>query len=209
MKVSAIVPAYNEEMRIKNVLEPLSKSSMITNVIVIDDGSRDHTALIATEYNNTTVIQLPENRGKAEAIKRGLEGCDGEIILFLDADLVGLTEEHIEDLILPLLQENIEMTVGIFESGRTITNLAQKIAPNLSGQRAFKRHLARDILNLNMSGYSLEVALSKYIKENCITTKQVMLKDISHVMKEEKLGLTKGMVWRLKMYKDILKYWLN
>ncbi|AOY77279.1 glycosyltransferase family 2 protein [Clostridium formicaceticum] len=209
MKVSAIIPAYNEEVRIKNVLEPLRKSSLITNIIVVDDGSKDRTALIATEYDDITVIRLPENKGKAEAIKHGLQRCNGEIILFLDADLVGLTQQHIEALIAPLLEDPVEMTVGIFESGRMITNLAQKIAPNLSGQRAFKRHLIEDILGLNMRGYSLEIALSKYIKEHHIITEQVMLKNISHVMKEEKLGLTKGMVWRLKMYKDILKYWLN
>lgn len=129
--------------------------------------------------------------------------------MLFDADLIGLKHQHIEDMLNPLFYNDVEMTIGIFQSGRLITDLAQKIAPNLSGQRAFKNTLLKDILELNMNGYSIEVAISKYIKNNNIKYQQVYLRDISHVMKEEKIGFSKGMVWRLKMYKDIIKYWLN
>jgi len=213
MKVSTIIPAYNEEIRIISVLDPISKSSLIKEIFVIDDGSQDRTSLIVSDYSskydNIKLIKLPQNRGKAEAIKVGLQYCNCEIILFLDADLIGLTVGHIESLVLPLLKEDVEMTIGIFKSGRFLTNLAQKIAPNLSGQRAFRNYFKNDILNLDMSGYSLEVAVSKYIKKNNIKTKEILLRDVSHVMKEEKVGLIKGMIWRFRMYKDILKYWFK
>ncbi|SES68380.1 Glycosyl transferase family 2 [Natronincola peptidivorans] len=209
MKISAIIPAYNEENRIKDVIEPIYKSKLVTEIIAIDDGSEDNTFLVINEYSNINGIQLRENKGKAEAIKIGLKDCDADIILLIDADLVGLKSHHIESLLEPLLKEDYEMTVGIFHSGRFITDLAQKFAPDLSGQRAFKRSLAQDIIDLNMSGYSLEIAISQYVRKNNIKTKYVVLEDISHIMKEEKLGLTKGMVWRLKMYKDILKHWVN
>lgn len=213
MKISAIIPAYNEEMRIINVLEPISKFPLITEIVVVDDGSQDRTSLAVSEYSNKysniNLIQMSQNKGKAEAIKIALQNCDCDIILLLDADLIGLTTNHIESLILPLLEEEVEMTIGVFQSGRFLTDLAQKIAPNLSGQRAFMGYLRDDILDLNMSGYSLEMAISKYIQRNNIRTKQILLKDISHVMKEEKVGLSKGMILRVKMYKDILKYWLN
>lgn len=213
MKISAIIPAYNEEMRIINVLEPISKFPLITEIVVVDDGSQDRTSLAVSEYSNKysniNLIQMSQNKGKAEAIKIALQNCDCDIILLLDADLIGLTTNHIKSLILPLLEEEVEMTIGVFQSGRFLTDLAQKIAPNLSGQRAFMGYLRDDILDLNMSGYSLEMAISKYIQRNNIRTKQILLKDISHVMKEEKVGLSKGMILRVKMYKDILKYWLN
>lgn len=213
MKISAIIPAYNEEMRIINVLEPISKFPLITEIVVVDDGSQDRTSLAVSEYSNKysniNLIKMSQNKGKAEAIKIALQNCDCDIILLLDADLIGLTTNHIESLILPLLEEEVEMTIGVFQSGRFLTDLAQKIAPNLSGQRAFMGYLRDDILDLNMSGYSLEMAISKYIQRNNIRTKQILLKDISHVMKEEKVGLSKGMILRVKMYKDILKYWLN
>ncbi|SDK46892.1 glycosyltransferase family 2 protein [Natronincola ferrireducens] len=209
MKIATIIPAYNEEKRIQNVLNPIVNSNLIQDIIVVDDGSKDNTSLIVKDYSNITLIQLPQNKGKAEAIRKGLEKCNSDIILLLDADLVGLNCHHIESLISPILKEDVEMTIGIFKSGRMITDLAQRVAPNLSGQRAFRGYLAKDIVNLEMTGYNIEVAISKFIKDNNIKTKQIILKDISHIMKEEKLGFSKGMVWRLKMYKDILKYWLN
>lgn len=209
MEISAVIPAYNEELRIRHVLDTLTKYSSLTDIIVVDDGSEDGTSLVVTEYENVNLIRLSENKGKAQAIKEGLKQCKGEIIFLLDADLIGLNSEHIETMLEPLLHSDIEMTVGIFKTGRLITNLSQKIAPGLSGQRAFKNILLEDILNLKMSGYSAEVAISKYIKANGIKMQKVFLKDISHVMKEEKFGFSKGVVWRLKMYKDILKYWIN
>lgn len=209
MTVSVIIPAYNEASRIENVLVPLDNDSLISNITVVDDGSKDHIASIVKKYEKVNLIQLPKNMGKAAAIKAGLKQCEADIILLFDADLIGLKHQHIEDMLNPLFYNDVEMTIGIFQSGRLITDLAQKIAPNLSGQRAFKNTLLKDILELNMNGYSIEVAISKYIKNNNIKYQQVYLRDISHVMKEEKIGFSKGMVWRLKMYKDIIKYWLN
>lgn len=209
MKISAVIPAYNEEERIRKVLEPLSKYSSITDIIVVDDGSEDNTSLIVGEFNHVNLIQLTKNRGKAEAIKEGLKYCTGDIIFLLDADLIGLNSQHIDSMLMPLLYNDMDMTVGIFQSGRLITDLAQKVAPNLSGQRAFKNKLLDDIKELNMSGYGIEIAISQYMKKNKIKYQQVFLKDISHVMKEEKLGFSKGMVWRLRMYRDILKNWKN
>ncbi|MCC5909838.1 MAG: glycosyltransferase family 2 protein [Clostridiaceae bacterium] len=209
MKISAIIPAYNEEKRIEKVLNTIVTSFLITDIVVVDDGSQDHTSAIVSKYDDVKLIKLDKNLGKAEAIKTGLAYCNAEVVLLLDADLVGLTTTHIENLLYPVVNNEVEMTIGIFQSGRLITDLAQKIAPNLSGQRAFRSNLIPEIMNLNMTGYNLEVALSKFVKNNNIKTKQIMLKDISHVMKEEKLGLSKGMIWRLKMYKDIIKHWLN
>ncbi len=208
MKVSAIIPAFNEEKRIVNVIKPLLELSEIQSIIVIDDGSIDNTAEVVGQYP-VKLIKLPQNSGKAEAVKIGLSYCQDEIILMLDADLIGLTTDHIKNLIEPVIMEDIEMTIGIFEGGRFVTDMAQRVAPNLSGQRAFKAYLINDIINLNTSGYSIEIALSKLIKEKHIKTKKVILKNISHVIKEEKLGIYKGAIWRMKMYKEIIKHWLN
>lgn len=208
MKVSAIIPAFNEEERIENVIKPLLDSPLINRIIVIDDGSIDLTAKVVSKYP-VELIRLPKNKGKAEAVKVGLSYCQEDIILMIDADLVGLTTIHVRDLIAPIKEENIEMTIGIFEGGRFLTDTAQKVAPNLSGQRAFKGSLVADILSLDTKGYSIEIALTKLIKNKNISTKKVILKNISHVIKEEKLGLYKGALNRMKMYGEIIKHWLN
>ena len=101
------------------------------------------------------------------------------------------------------------MTVGLFEKGRAATDLAQKMAPFLSGQRALQRELLEKISGLDLSRFGLEIALSTYFEKNKIDYLEVHLNDLSHVMKEEKLGIGKGLLARLKMYGEILKYLLR
>ena len=206
--VSAILPAYNEGDRIAGVIEPLLQSPYIHRIIVVDDGSVDHTESVVRSYP-VELLRLPYNQGKAAAVKQGLSQCGEETILLLDADLIGLTPGHIEDLVLPVLSEVADMTVGIFVSGRLITHMAQKIAPNLSGQRAFRGCHITDILMLEATGYSIELALNRLTKDKNMRVKRIPLENISHVMKEEKLGLYEGALYRLKMYQDMIKYWLN
>ena len=208
MKISAIVPAYNEEERIEKVIQPLQATDIIDEIIIIDDGSEDKTADVAGNYD-VRVIRLGYNQGKSEAVKKGLMDCNAEIILLLDADLIGLTSDHIIDLLKPLIYEDFDMTIGIFNDGRFITDLAQKISPNLSGQRAITRVLADKLVDLDTKGYGIELALSNMAKKEHLKIKRVIIKNATHVMKEEKLGLVKGGIWRLKMYKDIVKSWLN
>lgn len=205
MKVAALVPAYNEEATLKNVLKTLKRVKKINQIIVISDGSTDKTTEVATECN-VEVIDLLYNRGKGGAIKVGLEFTDAEVLVLLDADLIGLTPKHVLQLIDPVLQGEVAMSIGIFEQGRMATDLAQKMTPFLSGQRALKRELIDNVSELDLSRFGVEVALHNYIEENSIIYREVKLPDLSHVMKEEKMGLFKGIVARMKMYWDILRH---
>ncbi len=210
MRVTAIIPAYNEENRIENVIIPALETEVLSNIIVIDDGSEDLTSEVASKFN-IELIKLPKNVGKADAIKQGIQHCrnNSDIIVFLDGDLMGLTSHHLHQLISPVLQNEFDMTIGVFKSGRHTTDLAQMIAPNLSGQRAMKSYIAHEILDLEVSGYGIEVAISKLIKKKNLRTAHVFWENVSHVTKEEKVGISKGSIWRMKMYKDIVKHWLH
>ncbi|MBW6464634.1 MAG: glycosyltransferase family 2 protein, partial [Firmicutes bacterium] len=141
MKVAAIIPAYNEEKTIGDVLSKLVKNELVNEIIVVSDGSEDKTVEKAALFPQVRVIDLLENRGKGGAVKAGLDRCDGEVILVLDADLIGLTQAHVNSLLEPVLNGEALMSVGIFEKGRVATDFAQKMAPFLSGQRALKRDL--------------------------------------------------------------------
>lgn len=206
MDVAAIVPAYNEEKTIGAVLEVLTKCRLINEVIVVSDGSTDDTVKIALQFDGVQVVELPENRGKGGAMKAGLEQTAAEIVLFLDADLIGLTEDHVNALLQPVLENQALMSLGVFEKGRVATDLAQKVAPYLSGQRALQRDLLRDLSDLDLTRFGVEVALHRYMEENKIPVALVNLPDLSHLMKEEKLGLWKGLAARGKMYWEIIKY---
>ncbi len=203
--IVAIIPAYNEEETIGKNLKVLNDSGWLSEIVVVSDGSTDKTVEVAESYG-ARVIELKENVGKGGAMKAGLDCIRSEIILFLDADLIGLTHKHIEDLLVPVIQDKTDMTVGIFEKGRVTTDFAQKVAPYLSGQRAVKKNVLENISNLELSRFGVEMALNRHIERNHVRVKEVILEDVSHIMKEEKFGVFRGFAARMKMYWDIVKY---
>ncbi len=210
MRITAIIPAYNEESRIEKVIIPTLETDIISNIVVVDDGSQDSTSSIVSNYN-VDLVKIPQNRGKSEAIKEGIKYCKdkSDIIVLLDADLVGLTSDHIKALVLPVFKKDIDMTIGIFKSGRYITDLAQSIAPNLSGQRAIKQNVANKIISMDVKGYGIEAAFSQLIKKYNLNVENVILENVTHVIKEEKVGFIKGISWRFQMYKDIVKFLIH
>lgn len=204
MSVTAIIPAYNEEKTIGEILKVVCDVSLIEDIIVISDGSWDNTTKIAKGFG-IRVIELKENVGKGGAIKAGLKECYSENILLLDADLIGLKKSHLYELIYPVVLNQADMTVGIFKKGRAMTDIAQKIAPNLSGQRVVKKSILDQIEDLDYVRYGIEVVLTIHANKNSYNVKEVYLDQVTHLTKEEKLGFTHGFLSRLKMYKDILK----
>lgn len=204
MKTAAIVPAYNEEGNIGAVLSVLSACKQLHEVIVVSDGSADRTAQVASGYG-VRVIELPVNVGKGGAMKAGSLSTDAELLLFVDADLIGLTSQHINQMLQPVLTGQALMSVGLFEEGRLATDLAQKMAPFLSGQRAIHRSVMDRIPDLEHTRYGVEMAFSRYAEKHDIPVAKVHLRNMAQVMKEEKLGFAKGFAARLKMYWDIIR----
>ena len=207
MTIKALIPAFNEEKTIGNIIDVLNKVSRIKEIIVVDDGSIDNTYQKAKKHG-ARVIRLPENKGKGAALQEGISHVDTDIILLLDGDLIGLRVEHIYKLINPVLSDEADMTIGIFKKGRNLTDLAQVVSPKLSGQRAIKLSELKKVKNLDKKGFGVEVSLNKHFK-NSGRVKKVDLYDLTHVMKEEKLGLVNGVKARTKMYVDILKSLFN
>lgn len=209
MRIQAIIPAFNEEQTIGDVVSTLRRVDLIDEVVVVSDGSEDRTADAARKVG-ARVIEHTENQGKAAAMKTGFEATTAPILLFLDADLIGLAPAHVHALLLPVVAGEADMTIGVFDEGRLTTDLAQLVAPYLSGQRAVQRQLLADMFrnepDANLSRFGIEVALTRYVKDAGHRAVEVPLGEMSHRMKEEKLGLVKGMAARLKMYYEILKY---
>src|SRR6185437_14635373 len=96
------LPAYNEAERIGNVIRPVLRAPSIEEVIVVNDGSTDSTAEVARAFHGVRVVDLPRNMGKGGAMAAGVAATDADILVFLDADLVGLRVEHIEALVEPV-----------------------------------------------------------------------------------------------------------
>lgn len=203
MKVTSLIPAYNEENTIGDIINTVKEYQYINDILVINDGSSDSTAFVAKKAG-ARVINMGKNRGKGAALKRGIDEIESEIIVMLDGDLIGLKKYHLDNLLFPLFDDETDMTVGVFTTGRGLTDLAQFISPNLSGQRAVKTKIIKDIKNLENAGYGVEIALNKHVKRKG-SLKFVDLPELTHIMKEEKRGFVKGVLARGKMYWDIVK----
>jgi len=209
MKVAAVIPALNEEATIGDVVSTLRHVELIQEIVVVSDGSEDRTAAVARAAG-ARVLEHQVNQGKAGAMKTGFEATAAPVVLFLDADLMGLTPQHVYALLCPVLEGEADMSIGVFDDGRAVTDLAQLVAPYLSGQRAVKREIIQEMFRAapeaDQSRFGIEVALTRHVNNRGYRTKTVSLGEMSHRMKEEKLGLVKGAAARLKMYYEILKY---
>ena len=203
MRVTAVIPAYNEERTVAQVVRAVVASPLVTEVVVVNDGSRDGTSL-AAGHAGARVIDLPENRGKGAAIQAAIAASEGDVLLLLDADLVGLEADHVRRLLSPVLGGEADMTIGVFERGRTFTDLAQVITPGLSGQRAVLRPLLQEIAGLDLARFGTEVTLNRIAERSRARVVTVRLPRLTHVMKEEKMGFAHGFLARLRMYGDIL-----
>ena len=112
MKISVIVPVYNESPTLGIVLDRLALLPMDKEVIVIDDGSSDGTAEVARSHASLPrVEQFGVNRGKGAAVRRGFEVASGQIVVIQDADLE-LAPEIITNLIPPIVSGEADAVYG-------------------------------------------------------------------------------------------------
>ncbi|MFL5963617.1 MAG: glycosyltransferase family 2 protein [Gaiellaceae bacterium] len=114
MKVSFLIPAYNEAGTIEGVIQRVQVLPFDKQLIVIDDGSTDETPAIlerlAAEHANLVVISQP-NRGKGAALRVGIEHIDGDVVVIQDADLE-YDPGDVPGLIEPILQGVADVVYG-------------------------------------------------------------------------------------------------
>ena len=209
MTVAAIIPAYNEEHRIAAVLATVTAVPMVGRVVVVNDGSDDGTQAAAQAVPGVEVLTLPKNGGKGGAMRAGAIHAEADVLLFFDADLIGLTPRHVEDLLAPVCAGDATMTMGIFRGGRFWTDMAQFFAPAITGQRAIRRDVFLQIPDLATVGYGIELAINDYVHRQGLVRRDVTLRGVTHPMKEEKLGWAKGAASRMQMYRQMLKFRLS
>lgn len=113
MKLSIIIPAYNEADTIQTVLKKLLAQKVVREIVVIDDASTDQTATKVNTIKNKKIrlIKHPKNMGKGKAIQTGLKNITGDYVLIQDADLE-YDPADIDALIQPVKQGKTTVVYG-------------------------------------------------------------------------------------------------
>jgi len=198
-----VVPAFNEAGTVGTVIAA-ARASGVGPVWVVDDGSTDGTVAAARDAG-AEVLALESNVGKGGALLAAAHRLDAEVLVLLDADLVGLEPTQVRALAEPVVTGRADMTRGVFRGGRWRTTAAQRLTPQLNGQRALRRESLLAVPGIGASRYGVEVVLGEHARRRGWRCLDVPLEGVSQVMKEEKRGWLAGMTHRASMYRDILR----
>jgi glycosyltransferase involved in cell wall biosynthesis len=205
-KISCIIPAYNEEGGIGNVLHvvvPLV-GKYLYEIIVIDDGSKDNTKEIVRNFPKINFIEHPKNKGKSKTVADGIKASGGDYIFLLDADLKFLNEGNILDLINPIENDISKVSIGYRKNAWPLFPF--KKIDYLSGERILpKKFLMEKIDKMEeLPSYALEVFINRIIVKNKLSIKVVPWPNVENVFSQNKRGFLKGIRTVLKVWWNIL-----
>jgi len=184
MKISIVVPVFNESKTIINILNKIHLTTKNINqeceIIIVNDGSTDNTRdkLIANKHLYNQIINIEKNMGKGNALNLGFSKCLGEIIIIQDADLEYSPEDY-PKLLLPFKTFDADIVYGSrFRSSdvsavllfwHTIANKIITLTSNIfsdlnlsdveTGYKVFKKKLINDI-KLNEKRFGIEIELT-------------------------------------------------
>jgi glycosyltransferase involved in cell wall biosynthesis len=173
MKVSIIIPAFNEMHTIERITTLVKnvKLSIDREIIIVNDGSMDKTHEIASKLQGVKYIKLERNMGKGVAVRTGIAKATGEIVLIQDADL----EYHPKDIpriVSPIVEGEADVVFGSRFLGsmssmtrshlianRLLTLLTRllcgvKLTDMMTGYKAFKREA---LAGVKLSGRRFEL----------------------------------------------------
>ncbi len=206
-RIAAIVPAYNEEATLAEVLSVLAATHAIDEVLVVSDGSTDGTVDIARSLGLRT-IHLRQNQGKGRAMAIGVAHTDAEVLLFVDGDILNLTVDLLDRLIAPVLAGTSDMNVGIRHRGRPINAIQDRTGPLLSGIRCLWREIFEAVPDSHLEGFAIETGLNWACRQLGRRTTTTVMYNLKHLVKEKKRGLWRGLRARYQMFAAVFGAYL-
>lgn len=193
-EVTVVIPAYEEEETIGKVIGVAKGIHYVTEVIVVDGYSSDNTIKEAERAGARVILQ--EKRmypGKGVALQTGVREAKGNIVVFLDADIMNITPKFINLLAKPILYEDYDFVKGTFErkAGRVTELTAKpllellfpelKFSQPLSGEFAGKKSFFEKIKFVE--DWGIDVALLIDALMLGAKVKEVHLGFKNHIMK--------------------------
>ena len=206
--VAAIVPVFNEEVSVAEVLSVLRASSRPEEILVVSDGSTDRTIDIVRVCGVKT-IHLRQNHGKGMAMALGVAHTHAPVLLFVDGDVLNLSPALLTQLLDPVLSGRVAMNVGIRSRGWLLNSIQLRIGPLLSGLRCMRREVFEAVPEQFLQGYQIETALNWSCRRLGLPLGTTVLCGIKHRSKERKYGFWVGLGCRLAMFLSVFRAFLR
>lgn len=236
-RVSVIIPARDEEATVGDIVAAIRRDVMapgaplVDELLVVDSDSTDGTARVAREAGARVVAttevlaHIPTVAGKGEAMWRGLAATQGDIVVFVDADLSSFTPDYVVGLLGPILSDASVQLVkacydrplvaedgrGVMGGGRVTELVARPllnlhwpelagIAQPLAGEYAVRREVIESLPI--PCGYGVEFALlvDTYARHGLRALAQVDLGERRHRHQDDqRLGLMAAQIWQVAL----------
>jgi len=219
MKTSIIIPVFNEEKTISEVIKRTLSLNFEKEIIVVNDGSTDNTLKELEKFRGKIkLINLQKNRGKGFAVREGFKASSGDIIVILDADLE-LLPEDIPSLIGPIKNGISDVVFGsrflkgvkginfTYKLGNFFltffTNLIFKsnITDEATGFKVMKREIF-EALELEAKGFEICPEMTAKLLNLGVKIHEVPVRYFPNKMKRKRIGIRDG----IKAIMTLLKY---
>jgi glycosyltransferase involved in cell wall biosynthesis len=232
-QVSVLVPVYNEEKTVAQVVHKvLELGALLKEIVIVDDGSSDGTANVleglAQRNGLVKFFRLPVNQGKTAAIRHALAQASGDVIIIQDADLE-YDPAEIPEVVEPILRGQADVVYGSrfmvrkaarvlyfyhYLANRSLTFLCNAFTNrNMSdietGYKAFRAGVIKP-LELTSKGFGLEIEITAMVCKTRARTYEVPISYYGRSYEEgKKIGLGDGiMAGFYILYYNLIKPWL-
>ena len=187
-KLSIIICTFNEEKTICDVVRACRLYNESSEIIVVDDGSRDQTEALLRILNQSTpfhYIKLPENKGKSYAMAVGIENAASDILMFFDADSTGIRKEHFHDMLKPILENKADMVLG--HTAAAFVNLRLTPFKSFTGERVIRKTDILPILDqIRNTRFGVETYINLYFQSHGKRISYVYLEGLKTLTKFKK-----------------------